>query len=144
MWLCLFEKDAGSYEFWSSVHLDISLVMKWSTTDALPAEVKSVAWCDALLCIAAGHSLVLYFYACRALKITMLLLVFSLTFRPFRSRVTVPFNESRKNTSDLTLCKISVLRTLVIIEQNRQCRYQSCVKYVVNVAFCTPFVFLSK
>ena len=50
--------------------------------------------------------LVLYFYACRALKITMLPLFFSLTFRPFRSQVTVPANESMGKGSDLTLCTI--------------------------------------
>lgn len=49
----------------------------------------------------------------------MLLSFFSLTFRPFGSQVTVPSNESRKNRSDLTICKIYVLRKLVRMEQNR-------------------------
>ena len=116
----------------------------WSTTDVLPAKVKTVAWCDALLCIAAGHSLVLYFYASRALKITMLLLFFSLTLRPFRSQVTVPSNESRKSRSDLTICTIYILRNLVTIEQSRQRMLISVMceifsKCYVLYTFCFSF-----
>lgn len=54
----------------------------------------------ALPCVAVGHSFVLYFYACRALKITSLPLFFSLPRRPSRSQVTVPSPESRKNSLD--------------------------------------------
>lgn len=49
-------------------------VRSGATPDALLAEVKAVGCCDAWLCIAVGHSLELYFYACGVLKIALLLL----------------------------------------------------------------------
>lgn len=122
----------------------------WGTTDVLPATVKTVAWCDALLCIAVGHSLVLYFYACRALKITTLLLFFSLTFRPSRSQVTVPSNESWKNRSVLMICKISILRKFFMFEENRECWYLSYevfskgFLYSFSFKIVVTFVYLSK
>ena len=87
----------------------------------------------------------LYFYACRALKITMLLLFFSLTFRPFGSQVTVPANESMGKGWDLTphnIHTIHILRKRATVVQSRQRMLDiSPVKYLANVTFCTHFGF---
>ena len=73
----------------------------------------------------------------------MLLLFFSLTFRPFRSQVTVPANESMGKGSGLTLCTryhpIYTLRKRITIVQNRQ-RMLDISKCYILYTFC----FLSK